>query len=141
MRSQTCTDVVIEGQKDALEVFGLHTLLLGFVFVVKDGLDLGETLHESCHLVSEETAKIVHRIVGILHDIMEKSGHNRLVPETDIAYHDFGYSYRVDYIWLPRASSDSFVGFIGELEGEGLLVMAIRLADSAMVISSSSLPK
>ena len=36
--------IVIQGQKNALEILGLHALLLSFVFVVQDSLDLGKSL-------------------------------------------------------------------------------------------------
>ena len=71
--------VIIECQEDTLEVFGLHALLLGFVFIVEYGLDLCKTFHECRHFVTEELSEVVDCVVSIFDHVMQQCGYDRFV--------------------------------------------------------------
>ena len=94
----------------------MHALLDGLVFVVKHRLDLGESFHKGRYLVSEKTSKVVHGVVCVFHDIVQKGSDDGLVSKSDVANNNFSNRYRVKYIWLPRASSDALVSFVGEIK-------------------------
>ena len=108
--------VVIQREQDALEVLCLHALLLRLVLVVEYGLDLGESFHDRRYFVTEEVAKVIDGICGILHYIMEQGRYDGFISKTDIAHNDLGHCDRVKYVWLSGASSDAFVSFIGKIE-------------------------
>ena len=108
--------VIIECQEDTLEVFGLHALLLGFVFIVEYGLDLCKTFHECRHFVTEELSEVVDCVVSVFDHVMQQCGYDRFVTKPDIADYDFSNSNRMQDIWLARASSDALMCFVGEVE-------------------------
>ena len=80
------------------------------------GLDLGESFHDRSDFVTEEVAKVIDGICGILHYIMEQGRYDGFISKTDIAHYDLGHCDRVKYVWLSGASSDAFVSFIGKIE-------------------------
>ena len=108
--------IIIECQQYPLEVFCLHALLLSFIFVVQNCLDFGKSLDKDGDLVTEQNSQVIHGVVGVLHDIMKKCSDNRLVSKPDIAYNNFGYSNRMQYVRLARTSSDASMRLVGELE-------------------------
>ena len=86
------SDIIIEGQQNALEILCLETLglyvgHLGAVFIVEHGLDLRQAVHQGCHLVSEQGADIIHGIFRILHHVVEQGSSHGFVSETDFLYH------------------------------------------------------
>ena len=113
---QNYSDIVIQGKKNALEVLGLHALLLGLVFVVEHCLDLCKTFYKSSNLVTEQASDVIDSIVCIFDHIVEKGSDYRLVSETDIAHDYLRDCDRMKYIWLARTPSDALVGFICKLE-------------------------
>ena len=108
--------VVIEREENALEVLGLHALLYCLVLIVKHCLDLCQTFHESGNLVAEKTSEVIYCIVGVFHHIMQKGSDDGLVSQSDIAYHDLCYRYRVEDVWFTGTSSDALVSFICEVK-------------------------
>ena len=109
--------IVVQGKKDSLEILRLHALLLCLVFVVKDSLDLCKTFDQSGDLVVEKASKIIYGIVGVFDNIMKQSGDNGLVAKADIADDNLCDSNRMENIWLPGASPDSLMRFVGKIEG------------------------
>ena len=53
----------------------------------------------------------------VFYYIMKQSSHDGLISESDIAYYNLRYSYRVEYIRLSGTSSDALVSFVCEIEG------------------------
>jgi hypothetical protein len=47
------SDIVIESQKDTLEILSLDAFLFCLVLIVEHGLDLCQTIHEGSYLLSE----------------------------------------------------------------------------------------
>ena len=114
--------VIVQRQQDPLEVLRLKALGVGIieflaaVLVVEHVLDLGQAVHKTCDLVTEELAYVIHRIVSVFHDIVEQGGRDGLVPKPDVAHDNFCYLDRMDYVWPARATADILMGFIREIE-------------------------
>ena len=110
------TYVVVKSKENSLEVLGLHALLLGLVFIIKDSLDLGESFNKSRYLISEKTSEIIDSVVRVFHYVMQKRCHYGFIPKSDIAYDDLGYSDRMKYIWFTGTSPYALVCFISKFE-------------------------
>ena len=109
-------NVVIEGEKDTLEVFCLHALLLGLVFVVKDSLDLCKTFNERSDLIAEKASEVIYGIVCVFNHVMQKGCDDGFVSKANIAYNNLCNSNRVEDIWLSGASSDALMCFICKIK-------------------------
>ena len=68
--------VIIECQKDALEILRLNAFLLGLVLIVEHGFDLGKAIHKRGDLVSEKIPYVIDSVVGIFNHIMQQSRNN-----------------------------------------------------------------
>ena len=113
--------VVVQGQQDTLEILGLETpgsevALLVLVFVVQDVLDLGQAVHQRGDLVAEAFPKVFHRIIRILHHIVQKGGGDGLVSESDIVHDDLRHGDGMEHVRLPATAADILVRLVGELE-------------------------
>ena len=73
---QNNPDIIIESEKYPLEVFCLNAFLQCLVFIVENGLDFCETIHEGSDLVSEKVAEVSNSISRILDYIMQQCCHN-----------------------------------------------------------------
>ena len=115
-------DVVVERQKNSLEVLRLHALLLEHfgtlsVIVVKDRFDFGKPVHQGGDFLSEEVPDILHRIVGVFNYVVEKGGAYGLAAEPDVGYDNLCNLEGMEYIRLSRASANVFMGFVCKNEG------------------------
>ncbi len=114
--------VVIEGEEDALEVFGLKTLLgnvrsVGLLLGIQHVLDLGKAVYQRGNLVSKVVPDVFHGIVRVFHHIVQKGGRDGLVAQANVVYHNLGHGNGVQHIRLPAAAPHIAVGIVGKLKG------------------------
>ena len=115
-------NVIVQGEKDALEILGLQALLgnvraVGLLLIVQHVLDLGETVHEGGDLVAETFADVFHGIIRVFHHIVQQRGSNGLVSQADIVHHDARHGNGVQHIGLSAAAPDIAMCIVGELKG------------------------
>ena len=97
---QDHTHVIIECQENTLEIFRLNALDLGLVFIVEDCLDFGETVNKGGDFVPEEVAYILHCVVSVLHNIVQKRSNNGFAAQTNFIHYYFRDFNRVYDIWF-----------------------------------------
>ena len=110
--------VVVQREEDPLEILRLEAPGAEvLVLVVQDVLDLGQTVHEAGDLVAEAVAEVVHRIVRILHDVVQEGGGNGLVSQADVVHDDLGHRDGVEHVRLPAAAADILMGLVRKRVG------------------------
>ena len=110
--------IIVQREEDPLEILCLKTLGTEvLVIVVQDVLDLGQTVHEAGDLVTETVAEVVHRIIRILHHVVQEGGGDGLVTQADVIHDDLGDGDGMQHIRLPASAADILVGLVGECVG------------------------
>ena len=108
-------DVVVHREEQLLEVFCLSRSL-----VAEDATrDLGQSVHNLCDLRSEDVLDVLHRVVGILHDVVEQGRADARGSQSDLLAGDLRHGYRVHNIWLARETLHALVRLAREVESLG----------------------
>ena len=107
------TYIITHHKQKLLEVLGL-----GRSLVAKDtSRDLSKSINNLRYFRSEDIFHILHRIVGILHNIMQQSRADACRTKSHLLYCYASHSNWVHDVWLTRKTSHTFVGLPGEVEG------------------------
>ncbi len=105
--------VLAHGQKQLAEVLGLRRRL----FAEYASRYLCQPRHYLGYLGPEQALDVLHRIVGVLHHVVEQGGAYRCGAEPYLLAGDLRHSYWVEYVRLARTAAYSAVGFFREAEG------------------------
>ena len=90
------TDVIAHGQQQFLERLGLCRCL-----VAEDATgDLGESIDNLCNLLAEDVADVLHRVVCVLHHIVQQSSADAGTAQPYLAADDLRHGQRVGDIGL-----------------------------------------
>ena len=114
-------DIIIHCQENTLEILRLDAafllqVVLAAVLVVQHILDLGQTVDQRSDLRAEKISDVFYGVVRILHDIVQKSRHDRLVAQTDVIDHDVGDGNRMNDVRISGTAPHILVGFIRKIE-------------------------
>ena len=106
------TDVVAHRQQEFLEGFCLSRS-----FVTEDTAgDLGQSVGNLCYLGTEDVFYILHRVIGILHHIMEQSGTDAGAAQPYLFAGYLSHSYGMHDIGFARQSAHALMGLPGKVE-------------------------
>ena len=105
--------VVAHRQQEFLEGLCLHRC-----FVAKDAArNLCHAIHDLSYLWTEDVRDVFHRIVGILHDVVEQRCTDAGAAKSYLFAGDSRHGDGVHDVWLARESADAFVCLLSEVEG------------------------
>ena len=76
----------------------------------------GEPLHDLRHLITKQSAYILHGILGILHYIVQQRAYNTGGAEPHLLANDYGNRQRVQYIRLTATPAHAFMCLFGEVK-------------------------
>ena len=80
---------------------------------------LGEAIDYLCDLAAEDILHVLHRVVCVLHHIVEQCGADACRAEPHLLAGDLGDGYGVHDIWFARQSLNPFVRLSGKIESLG----------------------
>ena len=108
-------DVVTHRQQQLLEGLGLCRSL-----VAEDTAgNLGQAIYNLSYLGAEDVVQILHRVLRVLHDIVEQRGTDTGGPQTDFATDNLRHGQRVHDIRFSRQAPHALVGLAGKVESLG----------------------
>ena len=105
-------DVVGKRQQHFAEIFRLLRSA-GF----ENARHFGQSVHHQRDFGSETAFDILHRIVGILDDIVQQGRDHRLDTEADFIHDDPGHRQRVHDVRLPGTAAHSLVSLLRQEKG------------------------
>ena len=107
--------VVVHRQEQLLEVFGLRRSL-----VAEDAPgDLRQPAHELGNLGAEDVPYVLHRVVRVLHHVVQQGGADGGGAQPDLRADDAPHGYGVQDVGLAAGALDAAVGLVGKVEGLG----------------------
>ena len=105
-------DVLAHGEQQFLEVFGLTR-----GSVAEDtSRNLCQSVNNLGNLGAKDVGDVLHRVVGVLHHIVQQGRADGGGAEPYLLTHDLCHGQRVHDVRLSRASAHSLVGLLGKVE-------------------------
>ena len=117
------TDVVAHGEKQFLE-----RLCLCRCLVAEDASrNLGEAVHNLCHLLAEDVADVLGGIVGVLHHVVEQGGTDAGAAQPYLFACNLRHGDGVHDVGLAAEAAYALMGLLGKIEGlaDGLHIAVV----------------
>ena len=87
------------------------------MFVENDTANFGQAVDDLGDLIVEHVADVLHRVLGVLHHIVQQSAADGGRAEAHLVADDTGDGQRVHDVGLPGPTAYALVGLVGEVEG------------------------
>ena len=102
--------------------------LLGCFVAEHSAGDLCQSVHYLCNLRAEQVVDVLHRIIGILHHVVQQCSADGGAAQSDLAHHDLCHGERVHDIRLTAKPAHAVVRLVGKAERllDALNVLAVR---------------